>query len=74
MRAEIEDFGTGWFGVRLGLRHQDIELLILRLEQLRVAPLGEHFHLRGNYQGAGGVADVEIYLEEATAKNTLDLE
>jgi len=60
MRTEIEDFGTGWFGLRIALSSSDVDELIGRLTHMRDHP-DQHFHLSSTYDdGDGRVADVEF--------------
>lgn len=58
MRAEIEDFGTGWYQVNLRLKPDEIDGLVDALRRLQE---DSHFHLIGDHkQEGGGVADIEI--------------
>ncbi|HTZ41487.1 MAG TPA: hypothetical protein VMB77_15135 [Syntrophales bacterium] len=67
MYVEIEDFKTGWYGITVGLSKAEINKLIERLEFLRDNN-DQHFHIRSNYEGIGGVGDIEIYFQ----KNAID--
>ena len=69
MRAEIEDFKTGWFGVSILLKNRNITLLIHALQQLQNAEPTQHFHL-GNEKltGSGGIADVEFVKDEESGE------
>ena len=62
MNAQIEDFKTGWYGVSLGLKKNEIDLFIEALKSLKKCQEG-HFHLRSNFEGDGGAGDIEIYIE-----------
>ena len=63
MIAEIEDFKTGWYGVYLRFSEEEIEKLIESLRSLQNRSSG-HFHFEGlDYDGKGGIADVEISLK-----------
>ena len=63
MNIQFEDFQTGWVGVSIGLKATEIDQLIEALRSLKIDS-GRHFHFRSNYEGQGGVGDVEIYLED----------
>jgi hypothetical protein len=68
MQVSIEDFKTGWYGVQIGISESEIPLLINRLKTLQETQ--GHFHFRSNYEGKGGVGDIEIYwVEKQTPKN-----
>ena len=53
MHTELEDWKNGWYGVQLGLTTKEIDVLIARLQMLKVEP-DQHFHLSSTYQGGGG--------------------
>lgn len=72
MEASVEDFGTGWYGVRIGLKADDIDELIVALRALKQEKT--HFHLRSDFEGDGGVGDVEMYLQSDEEFSNLDLE
>ncbi|BCT93676.1 hypothetical protein LYSHEL_27030 [Lysobacter helvus] len=72
MRAEIEDWKNGWFGIGLGLSVHDIERLIALLTELRDDP-DQHFHLSSDYAGAGGVGDIEIYVQSSDEPSNMHL-
>ena len=62
MRCEIEDFKTGWFGLQLAFRPEEIDKLIANLQELKAGGLG-HFHFRrDDWDDVPGAADVEISL------------
>ncbi|MBL0380060.1 MAG: hypothetical protein JKP90_10420 [Desulfofustis sp. PB-SRB1] len=68
MFVEIEDFKTGWFGVSIGLKNDEIEQLIERLRLLHNGS-SSHFHLTNNNGEAGGIYDIEIYVSENDSHN-----
>ncbi|QIF04095.1 hypothetical protein [Roseimicrobium sp. ORNL1] len=72
MNAEIEDFKTGWFGVQIGITDAEIPILIERLRRLQQTR--DHFHLRSDFTGSGGVGDVEFYWEDSQSPQTLSIE
>jgi len=72
MKADIEDFKTGWYGVTLGVNSEDIDDLISALKQLKESR--SHFHFRSNYEGNGGIGDIEIYLQPSEDPSNLELD
>ena len=72
MNADLEDFKTGWFGLFIGLKSQEIEELIGALEDLK--KYKSHFHFRSTFEGNGGIGDIEVYYEEEGVPNGLSLE
>ncbi len=72
MQAKLEDFGTGWFGLTLGLSDRDITALIERLTDLRDSR--GHFHARSEFSGEGGVGDIEFYWTEEDRSGALSIE
>jgi hypothetical protein len=74
MNIQIEDFNTGWFGISMGIKKPELDVLIQGLENLKQG--GDyHFHIRNSFKGKGGVADVELYIEDenATDNSVIDL-
>ena len=72
MHAELEDFKTGWFGLRVGLTEGDISALINKLSELRRSK--SHFHARSDFSGQGGVGDIEFYWADDTSTQELAFE
>ena len=72
MRSDIEDFKTGWYGLTLGLRESEIDELISTLQDLK--KYKTHFHLRSEFEGKGGVGDIEIYYQSEEVQDNLKLE
>lgn len=72
MKAEVEDFGTGWYGVHLGLKENEIDSLIDTLQRLKDKKT--HFHYRSEMNGNGGLADIEIYFRRAEEPSNMELE
>ncbi len=71
MKIEIENFNTGWYGLQLGIKENEIDSLIDCLEMLRTQ---SHFHLRSDFEGHGGIGDVEIYLQSDEIDNNISLD
>ena len=72
MKADLEDFETGWYGLTLGLKESEIDELVKTLTQLK--EYKTHFHLRSAFEGEGGIGDIEIYYQDDSASNNLTLE
>ena len=71
MKIQIEDFKTGWFGISMGIKKSEIDILIEGLTNLK-KNTAQHFHVRSNYEGKGGVGDIEIFIEnEDTPDNSV---
>lgn len=73
MNIEIEDFKTGWFGLHIGLSPEDIDKLIKRLELIKQSP-ERHFHIFSDYEGSGGVGDIEFYIQGDNQTDNVTLE
>jgi len=60
MHIECESFGTGWIGLSIALRRDEIDQMILLLQELKRAEF-DHFHLSSTDSSANeGVADIEV--------------
>jgi hypothetical protein len=73
MNIEIEDFKTGWIGLKIGLKPEDIDNLIKRLELLKQGA-EKHFHIFSDYEGPIGVGDIELYVQGIDQADNLTLE
>ena len=60
MHAQLDDWKNGWAGVQLGIHPSEIDALIKSLLMIRDDPR-QHLHLSSDYQGSGGLGDLEIY-------------
>jgi hypothetical protein len=72
MFTEMEDWKTGWYGISIGLNSQEIDGLIELLQMIKGDP-EQHFHLSSDFEGNGGVGDIEIYLKEENQKDNMAL-
>ena len=63
MFVELEDFKTGWYGINISLRNDEIDVIIERLIKLK-KDSNQHFHISSDYEGDGGVGDIEINVKE----------
>jgi hypothetical protein len=58
MQASIEDFKTGWYGVTLGFKKSEIDVLVAGLVKLRDQETS-HFHSRSEFNPK---SEVELIL------------
>ena len=70
MRAIHEWSNEGWIGISLGIKRDEIDALVAKLLALK-DDADQHFHLSSNYEGDGGVGDIEIYVQQAEASNMM---
>ncbi len=66
----MDDSKTGWYGIAIGIGPDEIDLLIERLIFIK-NKRDQHFHISSDYEGEGGIGDVEIYLMEENQKNNM---
>jgi hypothetical protein len=62
MHAKLTDFRTGWYEIAIGLREEEIDILIALLQQLQKGII-HHAQAGGDYEGEGGIGDVTFYLQ-----------
>jgi hypothetical protein len=72
MFTEIDDWKTGWYGISIGLNGQEIDSLVELLQMIKADP-EQHFHLSSDFEGNGGVGDIEIYMRDEMQKNNMAL-
>jgi hypothetical protein len=72
MKADIEDFKSGWYGLTLGMKSDEIDDLISALKNLKENK--NHFHFRSEFEGVGGVGDIEIYWQPNEGESNLELD
>jgi hypothetical protein len=72
MQADLDDFKTGWYGILLGLNANEIDELIAALHELKKHET--HLHLRSEFEGEGGIGDIEIYFKKDQGNNNMVLE
>jgi len=63
MYVELDDFKTGWYGLNISLRSDEIDVIIEHLINLK-KDNSQHFHISSDYEGDGGVGDIEINVKE----------
>jgi hypothetical protein len=73
MKSDLREFKTGWYGVSLAFRADEIVDLIEALNSLKSGKIG-HFHFRSDFSGIGGIADIEISLSGSDEKGDLKLD
>lgn len=72
MKADLEDFGTGWCGIHVGLKSNEIDQLIAALHELKKEKT--HFHFRSSFEGDSGIGDVEIYFQPDDQPSNMEIE
>lgn len=72
MQADLDDFKTGWYGVLLGLKEEEIDHLVEALQDLK--RYKTHFHFRGDFKGDGGIGDIELYYQTDNQPSNMELE
>jgi hypothetical protein len=72
MHAELENWNNGWHGLRLSLRPEEIDRLLVLLRELRQDP-DQHFHISSNHAEAGGLGDIEVSVASAGVPDNMHL-
>ena len=72
MNVELEDWNNGWFGLEIGLSQEEIDILIKQLLILK-QDNDQHFHLTSDYEGKGGIGDIQIYVKENSQENNMSI-
>lgn len=72
MRATMEDWNNGWFGIDLGIAEKEIDDLIGLLQMLKAEP-EQHFHISSDYEGKGGIGEITIRVQVATEGSNVRL-
>ncbi len=62
MYVDIEDLKTGWFDVGIGLKADEIDLIIQLLNSMK-SDKSRHFHFASDCEGSGGISDIEFYIQ-----------
>jgi len=61
MKADIEDWKNGWFGIELGIAPDEIDRLCDLLQMLK-KDQEQHFHISSDYKGTGGIGDITVFI------------
>ena len=72
MFVDMENWKNGWYGIGIGLEPNEIDSLIELLQMIK-NDQEQHFHLSSEFDGEGGVGDIEIYIKEEKTKNNMKL-
>lgn len=72
MRAELEQWESGWYGLALGMSAAEIDRLITQLSKLKADP-DQHFHISSDYKGKAGLGDIEVYVKSPEEKDNMHL-
>lgn len=70
MLAEMEDFGSGWYEISIGIKKEEVQSLIDHLKELQKDDT-QHFHLSSDFSGDGVVVDIEVYVNQEGEDNLL---
>lgn len=68
MYVELENLKTRWYQVFVGIRKDEIDILIERLTFLKQNE-EQHFHIASDFKGNGGIADIEFYIQGEDESN-----
>jgi len=71
MHSKLNDWNNGWSGLELRIRAEEIDLLISLLRMIKADP-EQHFHLSSNYNGAGGIGDIEISIQPPEESSNME--
>jgi hypothetical protein len=72
MHVAMEDFGTGWCKIEIGIREDEIDTLIKLLGMLK-KDTSQHFHAASHFREDGGIADIEFYIETREDTDNMQL-
>ena len=62
MHVTLEDWKNGWYGIELAISPPEIDRLITLLQELKADP-EQHFHISSDYNGSGGLGDIEVFIK-----------
>ncbi|KXK17910.1 MAG: hypothetical protein QY327_10480 [Fimbriimonadaceae bacterium] len=71
MHVKIEDWENGWSGISVGLDPDEIDHFIELLKMIKDDP-DQHFHISSDYEGTGGVGDIEISIRSESEEHNMD--
>lgn len=72
MHVNVEDWKNGWYGIGIGMDQEEIDTFIELLQMIKRDP-AQHFHISSEYEGKGGIGDIEIYIKEQKQKSNMSL-
>ena len=72
MHVEIEDWKSGWSGLRIGIDPIEIDRLIELLVLIKNDP-EQHFHISSDYKSIGGVGDIEFSIRDESESHNMNL-
>jgi hypothetical protein len=74
MFVRLENFESGWSGISIELKTDEVSAFIDRLHQLLNGEIG-HFHFRANdFADIVGVADIEISLSQPDCESNMSID
>ena len=70
MKAELEKWKEGWYGLSLGIRNDEIDHFISLLQELKKNN-DQHFHISSDCNGTPGIGGIEIYVKAAAEEDNM---
>ncbi|OFZ45770.1 MAG: hypothetical protein A2381_15085 [Bdellovibrionales bacterium RIFOXYB1_FULL_37_110] len=68
MFVKLEELDSGWAEVSIGLKKEEIDILINNLKMLK-EDITQHFHCSSDYERDKGLGHIEFYLDEENRNN-----
>lgn len=72
MKIIFKNFKNTWYEITLGLKKNEIEGLIEKLRDIQNGDI-DHLHISNNFEGEGGIGDIEIYLQDEEEEDNIKL-
>ncbi|MBI5747839.1 MAG: hypothetical protein HZA00_01850 [Nitrospinae bacterium] len=72
MHIELEKFKTGWYEIFIGIQEDEIDTLIENLRLLKTNK-DQHFHISSDYEGEGGIGEIEFYVQEEDEESNMKI-
>ncbi len=73
MKLKLNDFGTGWISIELGVKTKEIDILIGRLLELKSSACDHFVIANSSSDQSAGVENVEIYLDDSNEKGNMQI-
>ena len=70
MNVELENYETGWYGIKIGMKENEIDIMIEKLKLIKKEK-DRHFHLSSSFEEESGVADIEFFFQKDENDNML---
>ncbi len=73
MKVNMNDFGTGWFGVEVGVKKEEIDQLIKLLSELKEGHF-DHFTIANKSETQpSGIENFEIFLIDKRNEDNMQI-